>query len=291
MFKKTFCSGATIFITLLCVSLIISSFLVEPTYANGVTLEVIGSEQGLRLEPADEKLFFITKKEVPENEDEYGMYPGRTESSKVIVKNEGNHKFSYTISTKTDDEDNLLYKQLNLNEDSGLLMIVTDQNGNEHHRESIKKLKDLDMGNLSAGDFEELTFTLHLLEGSGNEFQNLALDFVIVFEAKGDTPDTPGPPGPPGGGGGHGGGGTWEPGKEPPAEEEIIEPEEPEVTPGEEPEEEPEDLIIEPETPRVKPPGELPLTTGSMLWMSGVGTVLVLLGRKIKNSRKAKKNK
>ena len=244
----------------------IASFLTfGPAYASS-SVQIVGAEEGLEVEPEDGKVFDI------EN-----LYPGKETTTEVEVRNQGEEDFDLTVRAERDDGSPELFQAFEIK--------VARE---ERSREIEEEENEVELGTIESEEESTLEFTVGLPEDPENRLQNKYLNIDWIFAAAGETideddvepedpevePEEPLE------------GGVVAPEVDPgdPLEEVEVEPEEPEVEPGE-PEIKPEDPEVEPDEPWMSLFGELPpyiyYLLGAALLLGGV-----LLGRNRASGRK-----
>ena len=256
--------------------LIISVSGLISAYATGQSsaapVELVGNE-GLSIDPPDAKLFDIDN-----------MYPGKTVTSDLVVKNEGADPFGLNIGLEVNGDFELV--------DSLELTVAGSEK--EYYSGRVADLGLLSIGNLNTGSEKKLTFTLTFLPGYGNVTQNQSADLAWTFAAQGagegggggtDNGEPPGPVIPT----------TTDPGTQPftPPADQEGDPAEPAVVPvaapavvqpeaptGEAPPAEPtEEIALTPEAPQVAPAeqGRLDFVSLWPLWILLLLIPLLLL--------------
>lgn len=205
------------------------------------------------------------------------MAPGDTESKLLTVKNTGDTRFEYKVSSR---------KELGSDELFNLLSLQIKQGTNVVANTKLNNLSNLRLGELGVGGYKEFDFVVYFPVDAGNEYQELSTTVAFDFIATAD-------------------GGTYNPpdeetGGETPEYNEPIEkptdptkptdstPMEPSATPNDptnpidstEPTEVP-DEIIEIDPPDIPSSGiELPKTSSpwfNLLLISGIFIVLSIL--------------
>ncbi|MDR7073337.1 LPXTG cell wall anchor domain-containing protein [Fictibacillus barbaricus] len=129
------------------------------------------------------------------------MRPGYVEDYTLTITNTGNEQVKYNVKSKMNAGE-ALYNQLKL---------TVKQNNKELYNGKLSNLT-INPRNLIPHEHEDLTFSIGLNEGAGNEFQGLAASFKFQIQGEGQDPDDDGgggdPPGDDGGTPGDGGGNT-----------------------------------------------------------------------------------
>lgn len=104
------------------------------------------------------------------------MKPGDWAPRTVVVQNDGQMDFDYTMQLQSDEETKL-YNEL--------LLEVTDDE-TELYNGNLADFTSLDIRSLAAGNEEELELTVRFPEHLGNEFQGLNAQFQLLFTAEGE---------------------------------------------------------------------------------------------------------
>ena len=131
-------------------------------------VEVIGSEQGLRVE-GDTPLFYLTN-----------IAAGAFEEAVVTVKNEGREAFACPLSARMAGGERRLFESL--------IFEVAGTGGNFRYSGPLNMLQDVTVAVLDPGTSEELLFKILLPLTSGNELKGLSLELALVFEVSSTTP-------------------------------------------------------------------------------------------------------
>jgi LPXTG-motif cell wall-anchored protein len=105
----------------------------------------------------------------------HDMAPGKSESQKITVQNNGRNDFNYSAIFKLNSGSAELFNvlQLKVLKDDKILF-----DGN------MKDFKTLDSRKLNSHTHEELTFTVSVPTEIGNDFQGLSSEVEITFSAQ-----------------------------------------------------------------------------------------------------------
>ncbi|HPU01465.1 MAG: hypothetical protein GX890_05705 [Firmicutes bacterium] len=161
------CAKAKKVAALLCLA--VSVLICCPPFALAAArVEVIGSEQGLRVE-GDTPLFYLDN-----------IAAGASKEAVVTVKNAGREAFACTLSARMDSGDRRLFE--------GLLFEVFGAGGDLLYSGPLSELQDITVTGLEPGGSEELRLKVLLPLASGNELKDLFLDLALVFEISSDAP-------------------------------------------------------------------------------------------------------
>lgn len=239
------------YLLIIAVSGLISAYSVDRSMASPV---IITGEEGLSVSPDDARLFEI------EN-----MYPGREDTTEVVVENEGDEYFA--LSLDLDFEGDQVMAEA--------LEVVISSGDDEYYKGAAGEIEEQEeILFVEPEGKETLYFTLELQTGFGNRTQGKSADFTWTFAADAEEseadivePVAPADPDPD----------PFEPLVDPdpvaeadplealvdepgePAEEVVVTPEEPDVVMVEEPDVEPfepavpAEEVVEPEVPEVTP--------------------------------------
>lgn len=241
---RTITSAATALCVVLGV-IVLSCTLIPQVLASSLQepkLVVLGTDSGMSVSPSS-TLFTITD-----------IYPGKKEAETLRITNDGKTAFHNTVTVRKESGDDLLYEVLDL--------AIYNQDESPLYSGKLHKVRNLDLGTVASGGFNDLRFEVELPLECGNEYQNLKTK--VVFELVG----TQHPPVPPSGGGSR---------KTPQstgAEPQSLTVPDPE--PVSEPRAEDEGVVVEEETPgapQLPKTGEIP-----PVFFYGTGLVLVLIG-------------
>lgn len=136
----------------------------KPDQVIACTVSCTGTEFGIATDPPNSFLQMNN------------MAPGDLVTADLTVKNTGQHDFSYKVSAARQTGDESLFNKL--------LLELLDADGRVRYSGNFTGLADLEMGNLSAGNQEVLTFTVTFPVDAENPLQGKATSVEFVFAAR-----------------------------------------------------------------------------------------------------------
>lgn len=223
------------------------------------------------------------------------LNPGDTKGSYLMVSNTGSGTFRYFFDIQRISSNSGKYRGVTGEPLEKILQMTVKRGEETLFKGLVTEFKELGMGNLAAGDDQQLDISVYFPETAGNEYQGADVTVRFQFRAvcEGGDDDNGGSGGDDDDGNGSGGGDD-EPPPPPGDDDEDLTPpgdeglEEPPETPGVEGpgEKEPPESqdVIEPDEPAVPPTElevfpELPKTGEfSRPAIYGIGLLLVLAG-------------
>lgn len=134
-----------------------------PQVALASTIRVIGDNLGIYVE-GESPLFEMTN-----------MAPGERANATVLVSNQGEHEFFFTLSTAKESGSQSLWDKLHI-----------DVYGNDdfhHYSGPLSGLQYWSIATLAVGEEENLTLSVQFPESAGNQFQGAELSLSFTFNA------------------------------------------------------------------------------------------------------------
>jgi hypothetical protein len=126
------------------------------------TLEIVGSDQGLSVIPADASVFNI------EN-----IYPGKTETSKITIRNDGSDPFNLVIDLTSSGHAELI----------DVLSVKISDPGKVYYDGLLANAILIDIGEIAAGVSQVLNLAVTMSPDAGNETQNKSFSTTWAFNA------------------------------------------------------------------------------------------------------------
>ncbi len=139
------------------------------------TLEIVGSDQGLSVIPADASVFNIDN-----------IYPGKTEASQVTVRNDGSDPFTLVIDLTSTGDAVLL----------NVLSVKVSTVNKVYYNGPMAGSGSIDIGEIAVNESLLLDVAVTMSAEAGNETQNKSFNTIWAFNAVSSvtpvtTDDTP----------------------------------------------------------------------------------------------------
>ena len=162
MYKRLY----TISMLVLWLAVVVLCFaiLAKPDAAFAARLDIVGDSFGISL-LQDGPLFHM--------ED---FAPGDSGNASVTVKNIGDFPFFFTIDSKKDSGDELLFKNL-------MITIKNNDGTLSYYSGPLSELEKVDLGSILQGGEKQLNLSIYFPVELGNEFQGKTLSMAFVFTA------------------------------------------------------------------------------------------------------------
>lgn len=145
-------------------------FLLYPQYTFASDIVITNDDLGIDVNTQD--AMFKVK----------NMAPGFTDNARITVINNGEHDFSYTLSTVLNNDDRMLF--------DGLLVEVKDSSGSVRYRGVMSGLEQaLELGTIAPDQQEDYTIKINFPPESGNEYQGKTANVDFVFSARSHADD------------------------------------------------------------------------------------------------------